>query len=131
LTELRTIAQMKTMVVCILILRYALCSLLKTLLWHVGWSLMFINIHILSFYKMFLYISLCQSVMLNGLSCSWTSILFLTNMTSKKDPLGNCMMTYSSTLLEITYYFFACNKYIVNKYILYISILVVKNVLNI
>jgi hypothetical protein len=77
------------------ILRY---ELLKTLLWlwnieqykpcpitllyfvskcKVGKSLMFIYIHILSYYKLFLYFTLCLSVKLDSLSCSFTSISFL------------------------------------------------------
>ena len=41
---------------------------------------MFIYIHIISHYKLFLYFNLCLSViMLNSLSCSFTSISFLTN----------------------------------------------------
>ena len=39
-----------------------------------------IYIHILSYYKLFLYLNLCLNVMLNNLSCSFTSICFLTNM---------------------------------------------------
>ena len=39
---------------------------------------MFIYIHILSYYKLFLYFNLCLSVMLDSLSCSFTSISFLT-----------------------------------------------------
>jgi hypothetical protein len=41
-------------------------------------SLMFIYIHILSYYKLFLYFNLCLSVMLDSLLCSFTSIFFLT-----------------------------------------------------
>jgi hypothetical protein len=39
---------------------------------------MFIYIHILSYYKLFLYINLSLSVKLDSLSCSFTSISFLT-----------------------------------------------------
>jgi hypothetical protein len=39
---------------------------------------MFIYIHILSYYKLFLYFNLCLSVKLDSLSCSFTSISFLT-----------------------------------------------------
>jgi hypothetical protein len=39
-------------------------------------SLVFIYIHILSYYKLFLYFNLCLSVMLDNLS--FTSISFLT-----------------------------------------------------
>ena len=38
---------------------------------------MFIYIHILSYYKLFLYFNLCLSVMLDSLSCSFTFIFFL------------------------------------------------------
>jgi hypothetical protein len=44
----------------------------------VGLSLMFIYIHIFSYYKLFLYSNLFRSVMLYSLSCSFTSISFLT-----------------------------------------------------
>jgi hypothetical protein len=43
---------------------------------------MFIYIHILSYYKLFLYFNLCLSVMLDDLSCSFTSISFLTTICS-------------------------------------------------
>jgi hypothetical protein len=39
---------------------------------------MFICIHILSYYKLFLFLNLCPSIMLDSLSCSFTSIFFLT-----------------------------------------------------
>ena len=42
-------------------------------------SLMLTYIHILSYYKQFLYFNLCLSVMLNSLSCPFISISFLTN----------------------------------------------------
>ena len=48
----------------------------------VGQSLMFININILSYYKLFLYLNLCLSVMLYSLSCSFTFIFFLTTSCS-------------------------------------------------
>ena len=48
----------------------------------VGYSLMFIYIHILSYYTLFLYFTLCLSVMLDTLSCSYTSIFFLTTSCS-------------------------------------------------
>ena len=43
-----------------------------------GYSLMFFYIHIISYYKLFLYFSLCLSVMLDSLSCTFTFISFLT-----------------------------------------------------
>jgi hypothetical protein len=43
----------------------------------VGESLMFININIFSYYKLFLYLNLCLSAMLHSLSCLFTSITFL------------------------------------------------------
>jgi hypothetical protein len=43
-----------------------------------GPKIMFINIHILSYYKLFLYFTLCLSVKLDSLSCSFTSISFCT-----------------------------------------------------
>ena len=49
---------------------------------NVGYSLMFIYIHILSYYKLFLYFTLCLSVMLDTLSCSYTSTFFLTTSCS-------------------------------------------------
>ena len=49
---------------------------------NVGYSLMFIYIHILSYYKLFLYFTLCLSVMLDTLSCSYTSTSFLTTSCS-------------------------------------------------
>jgi hypothetical protein len=39
-------------------------------------------IHILSYYKLFLQFNLCLSVMLDSLSCSFTSISFLTTSCS-------------------------------------------------
>ena len=48
----------------------------------VGQSLMFIYIHIFSYYKLFLYLNLCLRVMLDSLSCSFTSISFLTTSCS-------------------------------------------------
>jgi hypothetical protein len=39
---------------------------------------MFIYIHIHSYYKLFLYLNLCANIMLDGLSCSFTPISFLT-----------------------------------------------------
>jgi hypothetical protein len=51
---------------------------------NVGQSLMFLYIHILSYYKLFLYFNLCLSVMLDSLSCSFTSISFLTTCTQIK-----------------------------------------------
>ena len=45
---------------------------------NVGQSLMFIYIHIFSDYKLFLYFNSCLSVMLDSLSCSFTSIFFIT-----------------------------------------------------
>jgi hypothetical protein len=41
-----------------------------------------IYIHILSYYKLFLYLNLCPSVMLDSLSFSFTSIFFLTTSCS-------------------------------------------------
>ena len=49
---------------------------------NVGYSLMFIYIHILSYYKLFFYYTLCLSVMLDTLSCSYTSTFFLTTSCS-------------------------------------------------
>jgi hypothetical protein len=49
---------------------------------NVGYSLMFIYIHIISYYKLFLYFTLCLSVMLDTLSCSYTSTFFLTTSCS-------------------------------------------------
>ena len=49
---------------------------------NVRYSLMFIYIHIISYYKLFLYYTLCLSVMLDTLSCSYTSISFLTTSCS-------------------------------------------------
>jgi hypothetical protein len=43
----------------------------------VGESLMFININIFSYYKLFLYLNLCLNAMLHSLSCLFTSITFL------------------------------------------------------
>ena len=43
----------------------------------VGQSLMFIYIHIFSYYKLFLYLNLCLNAMLHSLSCLFTSITFL------------------------------------------------------
>jgi hypothetical protein len=48
---------------------------------------MFIYIHILSYYKLFLYFNVCLSVMWDSLSCSFTSIFFLT--TSCHERLSN------------------------------------------
>jgi hypothetical protein len=48
----------------------------------VGQSLMFINIHIFSYYKLFLYLNFYLSVMLDILSFSFTSISFLTTSCS-------------------------------------------------
>ena len=48
----------------------------------VGQSLMFINIQIFSYYKLFLYLNLCLSVILDSLSCLFTSISFLTTSCS-------------------------------------------------
>ena len=45
-------------------------------------SLMFIYIYIISFYKLFLFFNLCLSVILDSLSCSFTSISFLTTSCS-------------------------------------------------
>jgi hypothetical protein len=45
---------------------------------------MFLYIHILSYYKLFLYFSLCLNVMLDGLSCSCTFVSFLTTSCSIK-----------------------------------------------
>jgi hypothetical protein len=39
----------------------------------------FIYIHILSYYKLFIYHNLCLSELLNSLICSFTSISFITN----------------------------------------------------
>jgi hypothetical protein len=41
-------------------------------------SLMFIYIHILSYYKLFLYFNLCLGVKSDSLSCLFTSLSFLT-----------------------------------------------------
>ena len=41
---------------------------------------MFIYIHILSYYKLFIYFNLCPSVMLDDISCSFTSTSFLNTM---------------------------------------------------
>jgi hypothetical protein len=49
---------------------------------NVRYSLMFIYIHIFSYYKLFLYFTLCLRVMLDSLSCSFTSISFLTTSCS-------------------------------------------------
>ena len=49
---------------------------------NVGYSLMFIFIHIISYYKLFLYFSLCLRVMLDSLSRSLTFISFLTTSCS-------------------------------------------------
>ena len=38
---------------------------------------MFVYIHILSYYKLFLHFNFCPSVKLDSLSCSFTSIFFL------------------------------------------------------
>ena len=46
---------------------------------NVGKSLIFIYVHILSYYKLFLYSSWCPFVMLDSLSCSYTSLFFLPN----------------------------------------------------
>ena len=43
---------------------------------------MFIYIYIISFYKLFLFFNLCLSVILDSLSCSFTSISFLTTSCS-------------------------------------------------
>ena len=43
---------------------------------------MFIYIHILSYYKLFLFLNVCPSIMLDSLSCSFTSIFFLTTSCS-------------------------------------------------
>jgi hypothetical protein len=40
---------------------------------------MFSYIHIISYYKLFLYFNLCQSVMLDSLSCTMASTSCLTN----------------------------------------------------
>jgi hypothetical protein len=48
----------------------------------IGSSLMFIYIHVLSYYKLFLYCYLCLSVQLDRLSCSFTSMSFLTTSCS-------------------------------------------------
>jgi hypothetical protein len=45
-------------------------------------TVVFIYIHILSYYKLFIYFNLCLSVMLVSLSCSFTSISFLTTSCS-------------------------------------------------
>jgi hypothetical protein len=42
----------------------------------IGFSLVFIYIHILPYYKLFLYFNFCVNVMLDSLSCSFTSISF-------------------------------------------------------
>ena len=42
-------------------------------------SLIFIYIHILSYYKLFLYFNLCPIAMLDSLSCSFTSKLSILN----------------------------------------------------
>jgi hypothetical protein len=49
------------------------------ILCNVGKSLIFIYVHILSYYKLFLYSSWCPFVMLDSLSCSYTSLFFLPN----------------------------------------------------
>jgi hypothetical protein len=48
----------------------------------VGYSLKFIYIYILSYYKLFLYFNLCLRVMSNSLLSSFTSISFLTTSCS-------------------------------------------------
>ena len=42
------------------------------------------NIHIFSYYKLFLYFNLCLSVMLDSLSCSFTSISIQTQIKVKE-----------------------------------------------
>jgi hypothetical protein len=49
---------------------------------NVGYSLVFVYIHTLSYYKLFLYYKLCLSLMLDNLSCSFTSTPFLTTSCS-------------------------------------------------
>jgi len=49
----------------------------------VGQSLMFIYIHILSYYKLFHYFNLCLSVKLNSVSCWFTSVSCVTNWLSE------------------------------------------------
>ena len=50
---------------------------------------MFIYIHIISYYKLFLYFNLCLSVKLDSLSCSFTSISFTTSLTLTESPCYN------------------------------------------
>ena len=57
---------------------------------------MFIYIHILSYYRLFLYFNLCLSVMLDSLSCSFTSISFLTNWHKNKGLTLWCLMPLST-----------------------------------
>jgi hypothetical protein len=49
---------------------------------NIGSCLMFIYIHILPYYKLFLYFNVCLSVILDHVSCSFTSISFLTTRCS-------------------------------------------------
>ena len=69
-TEVKGIAQLQAMGRFALISWYELCSLLKALLWLKYRT---------SIKGMFLYLNLRLSVMLDSLSCSFTSIAFLNN----------------------------------------------------
>jgi hypothetical protein len=63
---------------------------------------MFIYIHILSNYKLFLYFNLCLSVILEILSCSYTFISFLT--------IGNViLMSLHNYRAFIVWYFLKSN----------------------
>ena len=68
---------------------------------------MFIYIHIISYYKMFLYFNLCLSVMLDCISCSFTSILFLTNyLFILTEIIGQsaCDTNYAPLLVDLILY---------------------------
>jgi hypothetical protein len=68
---------------------------------NVGYSLMFIYIHIISYYKLFLYFTLCLSVMLDTLSCSYTPYPFLLQAVPLLYFVSNCNVGYSLMFIYI------------------------------
>ena len=73
---------------------------------NVGYSLMFLH----SYYKLFLYFTLCLSVVLDTLSCSFTSIFFLTTSMSKCNVGYSLMFIYIHILsyYKLFLYFTLC-----------------------
>ena len=64
---------------------------------------MFIYIHILYYYKLFLYFNLCLSKMLDSLLCSFTSISFITTSCSFNVCLSVTLNSVSCSFTSISF----------------------------